>query len=397
MKRLERGSFGLAVLLVGLVSFGPLSTDMYLPSLPSMADDLGSDPAEVQLTLSVFMFGLAFGQLIYGPLSDRFGRRPLLIGGVGLYALASLVCVAAPTIDHLIAARAAQAVGGGAGTVLARAVVRDLYERDDAARMLAYMATAMAVTPLIAPTFGGLMVEVWGWRANFWVLTAFGGLILAATSGWLPETNRFKDPRATRPRQILFNYRVLLGHRTYLGFVLVGSGGFSIIFSFISGSSFVFIDLLGLAPWQFGMCFGAVVAGFMLGSLLAGRFTHRIGLETMVGIGCGLKAVFAAVLVAFPLAGVVGVPTLLVPMFLMTVGGGLTMPNAIAGAIAPFPKMAGTASALQGFVQMAAGAGMGVLVGQLYDGSVLPMVLVIAAAGWISLAAYLGLIRRTAT
>ncbi len=393
VRRLPPRSTALAVLLTALVAVGPLSTDMYLPSLPAMTADLATTPAEVQLTLSLFMLGLAFGQLLHGPLSDRYGRRPVLIGGFAVYTLSGLVCVLAPDIDVLLGGRLFQALGGCAGTVLARAILRDIHEPEDAARMLAYMASAMAGAPLVAPTLGGMILEIGDWRVLFWVLVGFGGLAVAAIVALLPETVPRKDPAAIRPLGILINFGTLLRSRRYVGLMATSSFAFGVIFAFISGSSFVFVDLLGLRPWAYGMVFGGAIGGFAVGSSVSGRLVRRFGTDRLIRAGSLMLAGFAVPMVALPLAGHVSIGGLMGPMVGMTIGVGMVMPNCVAAAIAPYPHMAGTASSLVGFVQTLAAAAIGALVGQLYDGTPLPMVLAIGACGVAALVVDATLVR----
>ena len=195
------------VLLTALVGFGAISTDLYLPSLPAIGESFGSTTAEVQLTLSVFLVGFAVSQIVYGPLSDRFGRRPVLIGGVAIYLLATLACLAAGSIGLLIGARFVQAVGACAGVVLGRAIVRDIYGREGAAKMLSYMGVAMALAPALGPILGGILQVLFGWRANFLVLAIFGGVCLLGVLLVLPETNRWRDPAATDPARLIRSRR----------------------------------------------------------------------------------------------------------------------------------------------------------------------------------------------
>lgn len=377
-------SWRTAVLLTALVAFGPLSTDLYLPSLPTLVAVFGSDPATVQLTLSVFLVGFAVSQLVYGPLSDRFGRRPVLLAGILLYLAASLACMVATSIEQLIAARFLQAVGACCGPVLGRAVVRDLYGRERAARILAYMAMAMALAPALGPVLGGYLTVGLGWRANFAVLAIFGALVLLGVWRLLAETNRQRDPEALNPRRLVANYLHLVGCRRYLGYVLCVSFAYSGIFAFISGSSFVLIGMLGLSPEHYGMAFGVAVVGYMVGSFGSGRLTLRLGIDRMIGIGTALCSLAGLAGLALALAGVVHLAAILAPMFLFLVGAAFILPNAMAGAVGPFPTMAGLASALLGFVQMGLAAVVGVLVGHLHDGTQLPMVATIAAVAVLS-------------
>ncbi len=367
-----------SILLTAMVALGPISTDLYLPSLPAIGLALGADHGQVQLTLSVFLAGFAFSQLACGPLSDRFGRRPVILGGLVLYVIASLACAAATTIEMLILARFCQAVGACVGPVLGRAAVRDIYGRERAARMLSYMGMVMALAPAFGPILGGFL-EVWfGWRANFLVVTGVALVIAAATLVTLPETNQWKNPDATRLGHILGNYRALLRHRSYIGYVLIVACTYSGIFSFISGSSFVLIGLLGLSPDVYGFCFAAIVVGYMIGAFGSGRFTILIGLERMVQLGTAVQVAGGLAGVGLYVAGIVTVPAIVGPVTVFMIGTGLAMPNAQAGAIGPFPRMAGAASALLGFFQMGLAAVVGIAVGHGSGESAFAMMAAIA-------------------
>jgi MFS transporter, DHA1 family, multidrug resistance protein len=373
-------------LLTALVALGPLSTDLYLPSLPGMARSFLAPVAEVQLTLSVFLVGLALGQLAYGPLSDRFGRRPVLLVGLAIYAAASLACLLAPTIRILIGLRLLQAVGACAGPVICRAIVRDVHGRDGAARIYAYMSAATALAPTLGPILGGFL-ELWfGWRAAFAALGLYGAAGLAVAALALPETNLAPDPHAARPGEMLRNYRSLLRHRAYLGYVLCCTFAYGGIFAFISGSSFVLVERIGLAPSQYGFCFAAVVVGYIIGTLLTGRLARRRGGDRLILAG-GLLATaagLALVALAWNVAAgsaVGGALRIVLPMLVYMIGIGLILPSALAGAIGPFPRRAGAAAALLGFIQMAAAAALGGAIGLLHDGTARPM------AGAIALAA----------
>ena len=386
-------SFGLALLLTTLVALGPLSTDLYLPALPGMTAEFATDVARVQLTLSVFLIGFAVAQLFYGPLSDRYGRRPALLFGRLLYLASSLACMLAPSIDALIAARFFQALGACAGPVLGRAIVRDVYGPVQAARVLAYISGAMAIAPMIGPFIGGWLTVWFGWRANFAALALFSAVQTAVVFRLLGESNAHKDPLATRPHRLLGNFRELIAGRAYLGYLLCAAFGYAALFSFISGSSFVLIGLHGLTPQWFGASFGLVVTGYIVGTLLTGRHTLRLGTSRMVMMGALLGTAAGSLMAVLALAGVESVWAILLPMFVFMVATGLVMPNAIGGALAPYPKMAGAASALMGFVQMALAAAVGIAVGHAYDRSAVPMTAAIALCGWAVLASYFFLVR----
>ena len=368
-------------LLTALVALGPMSTDLYLPSLPGLLRHFDADIAEVQLTLSVFLVGLAVGQLVYGPLSDRFGRRPVLLAGLLLYVVASVICALAPSMPTLIAARLLQATGACAGPVVCRAVVRDVHGREGAARILSYMGAAMALAPALGPILGGF-VEAWlGWRANFAILCIYGAVGLALTAAILPETAPHRGESGGGLDAALRGYLGLLGQRVYIGFVLCCALAYGGIFSFISGSSFVFVDIIGLAPQLYGVCFGAIVLGYILGTLVGGRLTRRIGVERLVRTGGLISAVGGLALLLSVWTTGASVPGILLPTVIYMVGTGLVLPNAMAGAIGPFPRMAGTAAALLGFVQMGLAAAGGVAIGHLANGTAIPMAAGIALAG----------------
>ena len=369
------------LLLIGLVSFGPLSTDLYLPSLPQIGERFAADPGQVQLTLSVFLAGFAISMLGYGPLSDRFGRRPVLIGALVLYTLASIACMLATSIEALIVARFFQALGGCAGPVLGRAIVRDVHGAERSAQVLSTLAMAMALAPAIGPVLGGVLTQAYGWTANFALLSLFGVVMLLGVLLQLQETNRHLDREALRPFQFLTNYRSLVRQRTYVGYVGVVTCGYAAIFSFISGSSYTLIDGLGLSPLQFGFCFSAVVLGFMAGSFLASRLHGSMATDRQIRLGTQVMLLAGCLSAGLAWAGVHSIASIVGPMALVLIGCGLTLPNSMARGIAPFPRMAGAASALMGFVQMAGAALVGLFVGAFQDGSPHAMATAIALCG----------------
>ena len=397
MARCTPGSRSFTLLLTVLVAFGPVSTDLYLPSLPDMTRFFGTDVSHVQLTLSIFIIGFAVAQLAYGPLSDRFGRRPVLLGGIVIYLLASLVCLAATTIEALIFGRLLQALGACSGAVLGRAIVRDVYPREQAARTLAKMASVMALAPAFAPMLGGALHRAFGWRANFVVLVLFGVGLLVASWALLDETNHHPDPYALHVRRMIGNYAALLGNRAYLGYTLTLSFIFCAMFSFISGVSFVVIDVLGVRPEYFGFCFAAVIAGYISGSVLTVRLAHRWGNERMIRLGVGLGLASGLVLVGLAAAGVQTIAAVIAPMAVTFLAAGLVLPNATAAAIGPHARIAGSAAALLGFIQMGTASSAGWLVGRLHDGTTLPMAGVIAGVTILAAATYGALVIRRAS
>lgn len=365
-------------LLIALAAFGPMSIDLYLPSLPRMMQVFGTDVSHVQLTLSVYLAGFALAQLVYGPLSDRYGRRPLLLAGIVIYGLASVLCFCAVSVQMLILARFLQALGACAGPVLARAIVRDSFARDQAARVMASMASVMALAPAVAPMVGGHLLVLFGWRANFALLIGFSLVMLLLIGLALRETNLHPNPHALHLSTLVRNYFSLLGNRSFMGYCLTISFTFSAMFAFISGASFVIIGLLRVAPEHFGYCFLGVVAGFMAGSIIAARLGHRLGLEGMVAAGALIGLAAGLALLGLVLAGRVSVVSVVLPMAGIFLAAGIVLPNCTALAIAPHARIAGSASALLGFIQMSVASLMGGLVGRLDNGTALPMAAMVA-------------------
>jgi DHA1 family bicyclomycin/chloramphenicol resistance-like MFS transporter len=389
------------ILLTALVALGPISTDLYLPSLPGLARSFGVGQSDVQLTLSVFLVGLAAAQLIYGPLSDCFGRRPVLLVGLGIYLAASIVCMLSPSIPELVAARFAQATGACVGPVLGRAIVRDVYGREGAARVLSYMSAAMALAPALGPIIGGFLEVAFGWRANFLALVVYGACGLAITALILPETNRAPNSDAAHPAHILAGYRGLVGHRSYVGYVLCCAFAYSGIFAFISGSSFVLVDIVGLRPDAYGFCFAAIVIGYIIGTMAAGRLSRQLGIDRLIALGAGIAVVGGVILVGLAILGaaafgIAGAVAIVLPMLVYMIGTGLVLPNSIAGAIGPFPQAAGAASALLGFSQMTIAALVGIAVAGLSNGTAIPMTAAIAVAAVGILLAFKLLVRAPA-
>jgi MFS transporter, DHA1 family, multidrug resistance protein len=364
-----------------VVAIGSLSIDMALPSLPATAQALGAQPATVQLTVTLFLAGFALAQLIHGPLSDRIGRRRVLLGGLVVYVAGGLACWAAPSARLLVLARVLQALGAGSGPVIGRAVIRDLYEPARAARVLGYMGTAMALTPILAPIVGGVLHVAFGWRAVYLALATCGAVFLGIATLVVPETNRRRDPDALRPGHLATNAADLLGDRGFLGYVLVVALMFGGQFAFISGSAFVLIEVLAVPPDVYGLCFGLVAFGIMTGSFLAARLAGRMGIDRLIAAGTGLGAIAGCLMAALAWSGVFAVSAVIGPMYVFAVGLGAVLPTAIAGAIGPFPRTAGLASAVLGFLQLTAAAAYGTVVGRFYDGTPVPMAMAIAVAG----------------
>lgn len=380
---LRPDTLALTVLLALLTALGPLSTDMYLPSLPALTRALGASPAGGQLTLSAFLFGFAAGQIVYGPLADRFGRKPVLLAGLVIFCAASAACALAPSIEVLSIARFVQAFGACGPIVLARSIVRDLYEGPRAGRELARMASIMAVVPAAAPLLGGVLEVAFGWRSNFALSFAIGLGATFVVAKALPETLRAARPEALSPRSIVASLAIVArtpATRVYIGLMTLGYAG---IFAWISSSSFVLQGLYGLGEIPFALCFGVSVCGYMAGTFI-GPFLidrHRFTVDRVIGVGCLLKALGGLMMLTAVLANLAPVAGLVAAMALYLAGVGCSFPNSIAGALQRHPDRAGAASSLAGFVQMGFSALVGIGLGQMLGGTALPLAAAVAAMG----------------
>ncbi len=375
-------------LLAALVSLGPLSTDLYLPALPAIAAAFATDTAGVQWTLSGYLLGFAPAQLLYGPFADRFGRRPAVAVGLAIYLLATAACALAPTLGALIAARVVQAVGSCGGPVVARAVVRDTTDPPRAAAVYATIAGLMALAPAIGPVVGGLVVDVAGWRAAFWLLALAALAVGLAAAVLLPETIPALDRTALDPARLLSAYAHILCHRGFLAYALVSAFTYTGLFCFISGSSHVAQSGLGLGPRGYGFLFAAAVCGYIVGSAIARRISPRFGVDRTLRIGLTLCLVFGwSGPLTLALFGST-IVTVTAPMVLYMVAFALAQANAQSGAVAPFPEMAGRASALVGFLQWGIAAFGGLAVAVALDAQGWAMAIGIAVSASLAALAW---------
>lgn len=363
----------LLFLLIMLTSIGPLSTDLYLPALPLIRTDLNTDVAHVQLTLSIFMVAFALSQIIYGPISDRYGRRPAILVGMVGFVLGCLVCFYANSIEGLIIGRFFQALGGCAGPVVSRAVIRDCTTQQDSRKMMAIVSSAMAVAPIIAPTIGGYLTVSYGWRSNFLLLCALGLIGLGLVYFLLQETNRYLDPLATKPLPMLRKFKELLVTPNFMVYALIGASSFGSLFAFISGSSYVLIEIIGLTPLEYGHSFAAVAFSFLTGAQIVSRLKWHSRMT--IGFGLIFTAIGCLLLAGFSLFQVVEVYTVIPSMMVFMFGFGFIGPSAISGALTHYPHMAGTASGLFGIISQSLSALIGLAVGYFYNNTIWPMTL----------------------
>ncbi|AYO02206.1 MULTISPECIES: multidrug effflux MFS transporter [Pseudomonas] len=369
------------VLILGALSaFGPLAIDFYLPAFPAMAQAFATDEKHVQATLAAYFLGLSIGQLAYGPVADRFGRRKPLMFGVTLFTLASLACAYAPNLDTLVVARFVQALGGCAGMVLSRAIVSDKCDPVASAKVFSQLMLVMGLAPILAPMLGGVLVNLAGWQSIFLALSLFSAGCLLAVSLGLPESLPAHIPRQPLSGA-LRQYLRLLADRVFLGHALTGGIAIAGMFAYIAGSPFVFIKLYGVPAEHYGWLFGTNAAGFILVAQVNARLLAKRGPAFLLARAVWLYLVAGLVLLGVAALRPAQLWPLLVPLFICIASLGCIIPNASACAMSGQGARAGSASALMGCVQFSVAAGAAALVGLLHDGSAVPMALVISLCG----------------
>ncbi len=372
----------------------PLATDLYLPALPGIARHFNADVATVQWTLSIFVAGFGLWQLVAGPLSDRFGRAPVILCGVATYCAASVLCMLAPTIDVLIAGRLLQAIGACSCLVGARGVVRDLLSPSEGARLLAAGATIMAVAPLLGPLIGAHLFIAFGWRSAFAALTFASLMLLAFTGLRLRETNLRLDRDALAPGPMLRTYARVARSPTFRAYTLAASTSYAGLFAFLSGSSFVLIGTYGMSGTAFGLSFALMVSGYMIGTIFCRRLLARVGVRHTIAVGACVQVFAGTTMAALALAGQHVPAAIIAPMFFYGISHGIVQPPVQSGAVAPFANSAGAAAALMGFTMMLIASLVGFLIGTTHDGTVYPLALAIWAASIATFVLAFTLVRR---
>ena len=376
----QRTPWGLVVLLGSLTAMGPLSIDMYLPGLPSIGADLHASAGQAQATVAAFLAGMAVGQVIYGPMSDRVGRKPPILLGAAIYVLASIACALATGPQMLIGARFIQAVGACAGGVVGRAVIRDRFDHTETARMLSLLMLINGMAPILAPLVGGFIVTVSGWRLTFWFMTAFG--LAVGTAGFLrmQESRSAETLARARGEHPFRSYLALLREPRLVGYALAAALNGATLFTYISASPELVIKTYGVPPWAFGLIFGTNAVG-LIGSGQLNRLLLRRMSPDAVLARAGLVAVgFAVLMMLFAVTGIGGRWTILPTLFCILASYGFMQGNAMAGALSVDPTRAGSASALMGSCSFGLGAVASAAAGALHDGTARPMALVMLAS-----------------
>ena len=376
--------------LVAVSVLSPIGISIILPSMPSMQRAYETDYGTVQFTLSLYLVSIALSQIIVGPLSDRFGRRPVLLCGISVFIASSLAAVVAPTIESLIAIRVLQAAGGATGLVLGRAIIRDVYDRRKAASMIGYVTMAYALGPMVAPMIGGFLQDLFDWRAQFYFLAAVGCISLAVGWHWIGETNVRPTDRLNFGT-MFGDFRSLLSDRLFVLFTLVSASTAGTYFSFLGGASYITENLLRLRPREFGVWLVLVSLGYSLGNFISGRYAERVGVRRMLSIGTVVTlAAVSSLFIGF-WAGLESAGFLFSVMLIVACSNGMVLPSAMAGAISARPDIAGAAAGLTGALQMGAGAICSTIAGALIAGhpNGLPVFAIMTICGALSVVATL--------
>ncbi|MDB1123974.1 Bcr/CflA family multidrug efflux MFS transporter [Vibrio algarum] len=375
------------IILGAIGALTPLAIDMYLPAMPTIAKELGVEPGAVQITLTMYTAGFAIGQLLHGPLSDSYGRKPILIIGVLLFAIGSIFSATTSDIESLTYVRAAQGFAGASAAVVIQALVRDMFEKEDFARTMSFITLVMMVAPLIAPMLGGHLAEWFGWRSIFWVLTLFSGLVIAAIIWKIPETLAPENRQKLRFKTTMQNYFRLFTNPVALGLMFAGAFSFSGMFAFLTAGSFVYIDIYGVGTAQFGYLFGLNVVGLIIMTTVNGRIVRKVSSNWMLSFAISIQLIagvglFFGWLADIGLWGIVPFVMLYISM-MSTVGS-----NSMAILLSAYPSMAGTASSLAGTLRFGVGSIIGVIVSMLPSDSALPMILIMTLCAVMSAVFY---------
>ncbi|GCB49967.1 multidrug effflux MFS transporter [Streptomyces sp. NL15-2K] len=393
-RSLRRTGLLVTLILGGLTATPPLAMDMYLPALPEVTRSLGAPAATVQLTLTACLAGMAFGQLVVGPMSDRWGRRRPLLIGLAVYVVATALCAVAPTVQLLVAFRLAQGLAGAAGIVIARAVVRDLHDGMAMARFFSTLMLISGVAPIVAPLIGGQILRITDWRGVFVVLTVVGVLLAGVVWAKLPETLAPAERHSGGVGEALRAMRGLLADRAFSGYMLAGGFSFAALFAYISASPFVIQEIYGASPQTFSLLFGLNSVGLVLVGQINGKvLVGRVNLDRVLAVGLTIVilAATALLLMSLDVFGEVGLPAMAAALFVLMSAMGITLPNTQALALMRTKHAAGSASALLGTSSFLVGAIASPLVGVAGEHTAVPMAVVQLAAALVALACFVGM------
>ena len=392
----RRTPWRLLALLIAMTGVGSLSLNILVPAIPSMVAKFATEPANVQLTVSLYLLGLAVAQLIFGPLSDRFGRRPVVLAGLALATVASTAAIFAANIASLITARVVQSLGASTGQTIGRAIIRDLYDRDQAASMIGLVTSVVVLMPMAAPLIGGILDTLFGWESIFVFTTILSLTVFVWAVIALPETRKGSTAPGERGH-FRSDLAALASSPRFFGYALCAGLGSAPFFSFLGGAPHVVVSMLGRTSAEYGLWFFVPSVGFMAGNFAVSRLTARFGINALIWWGVVLTIVgcLINILVYVAIPGW-DMATIFLPQIMIGFGNGLLLPTSVAGAVSIRPQVAGTASGMTGFIQMAIGAAAAQLGGHIvaHASNALTMMLLMLAFGVATATAYLTLVRR---
>jgi DHA1 family bicyclomycin/chloramphenicol resistance-like MFS transporter len=361
------------VVLSLLLGLQPVTTDLYLPALPALTTALGASMVQAQLTLTALLLSFGFSQMVWGPLSDRFGRRPILLWGLSAYVLASVGSTLTTTMEALIIWRIVQGAALGAAVMCARAIVRDLYASVEGARIMSKGLTGLGFIACLSGPLGGLLADHFGWQGTLLSLAVFGALTLGVIAWRFEETVAVRNPRALRPGTLLHTWWGILRNPAFLSFSALSTATYAALFTFLASSSFVFIQVLGLSRTQYGLVMSSMPLAYIAGTFICRRLLPRFGVRRSIGIAAWFTLTGGTLMGVLALAGISSGWAIMLPFYIFMLAHGVMQPCSQSGAVGPFPLAAGAASALNGFLMMVAAFAMGSWLGTHMDGTVRPL------------------------
>lgn len=365
---------GTVVLILALcLGLQPVTTDLYLPALPALSEGLQATVSRTQLTLSALLLAFGISQLIWGPLSDRFGRRPIMLAGLAVYALAAAGGATATSIEMLVLWRALQGAAMGAGVMCARAIIRDLYVPEMGARVMSKALSGLGVMACLSPPIGGLLAETLGWRSALFAPAVVGAAVLAVVFWRFEETVTVKNPNALQFGALWHNWVTIVRNPTFIAFTLLGTASYCVLFTMLASSPFVFIKIMGMSKALCGLAMFSVAFAYLCGTFLCRYWLPRHGVRKTLKRAGVMSLTGGTLLGGLALAGVFSPWAILLPAYLIVLAHGVNQPCSQSGAVGPFPRMAGAASALSGFAMMLGAFGMGAWLGATADGTVFPL------------------------
>ena len=379
MTRIRYISF--IALIAGISSLNPVAIDIFLPAMPAIARSMAVDPGTLGITLGIFTIGTAFGQITFGPISDKFGRKPVIIFGLSVYVIAAVLASYSSNIVELSIFRFIQGIGAASGRIIGVAIVRDLHSEERAARLLSNIWTISTIVPIINPFIGSALINYFPWGSVFLFMAVFAGVMVLLTIFFFKETSKYKNPKALNPRELSRNFFQVSINRIFLAYTLIGSVTMSSLYGFLATSSDLLITQLGQSPATFAWQFALVGFGSLTGSFISARLSIKFGINRVIKLGLFITAISSLSFLLLSLNGVFTVTAIIVPFTIQRVGEAMISAQSMAGAISPFPKHAGAASSLLGFFRQLTGASIAILAGYYSDGTTLPMAITCIFAG----------------